>query len=364
MLEKTVIPFSVKALDFEEGTFEGYAAAFNNADAGEDIIEPGAFAKTINENLKRIKICWQHDGSEPIGKPVELREDERGLYLKGKISRTARGADALTLMRDGVVTELSIGYDAIKHQIDGKFRRLKEIRLWEISPVTWAMNPKAQILAVKSALPFAGLPIAEPETVWDGAAAEKRIREFAGGPDNVDWVKYRKGFLLVDPENSENFTGYKIPIADVIDGELKAIPAGIFAAAGALQGAQGGVDIDPTDADRAKMVLVKYFGNPWGASKAEDAPDEMKAGRVLSKNNMELLKAAVDALSALLSAAERVELADPAESEDGEAAGKGQDAPEEIKEAAEIGTSEDQSEDYLKILADMQETKNRLQGRL
>lgn len=137
----------------ENGEFSGYAAVFGNRDSGDDIIEKGAFSKTIKEDFDRIKILSQHNDCElPIGKPLELREDEKGLYIKGKISDTQKGRDIQTLLRDGVLNELSIGYDAVAFDFDSEAgaRHLKEIRLWEVSIVTWAMNDQAKIDEVKS----------------------------------------------------------------------------------------------------------------------------------------------------------------------------------------------------------------------
>jgi len=136
----------------DDGEFSGYAAVFGNVDSGGDIIEKGAFAKTIVEDFSRIKILSQHNSYElPIGKPLELREDEKGLYIRGKISDTQAGRDVRTLLKDGVLAELSIGYDATNYDVDATgIRHLKEIKLWEVSIVTWAMNDQAQIDGVKS----------------------------------------------------------------------------------------------------------------------------------------------------------------------------------------------------------------------
>lgn len=136
----------------ESGEFSGYAAVFGNRDDGDDIIEKGAFAKTIINDFDRIKILSQHDDFElPIGKPLELREDDKGLYIRGKISNTQKGRDIQTLLKDGVLNELSIGYDIITSDFDNKgIRHLREIRLWEVSIVNWAMNDQAKINEVKS----------------------------------------------------------------------------------------------------------------------------------------------------------------------------------------------------------------------
>lgn len=144
--------FELESAD-ESGEFSGYAAVFGNKDSGSDIIEKGAFSKTIREDFGRIKILSQHTDCElPIGKPLELREDDKGLFIRGKISDTAKGRDIQTLMKDGVLNELSIGYDAVEFDYDSKqgVRRLKEIKLWEVSIVTWAMNDQAKIDEVKS----------------------------------------------------------------------------------------------------------------------------------------------------------------------------------------------------------------------
>lgn len=150
--ERKAFKFELESTD-ENGEFSGYAAVFGNRDSGNDIIEKGAFTKTIVEDFDRIKILSQHNDCElPIGKPIELREDEKGLYIRGKISNTHKGRDIQTLLKDGVLNELSIGYDAVAFDFDSTqgVRHLKEVRLWEVSIVTWAMNEKATVDEVKS----------------------------------------------------------------------------------------------------------------------------------------------------------------------------------------------------------------------
>lgn len=140
--------FEMKAIG--ENVIEGYSAYFNNIDSYGDIIESGAFNKTIQENRNRVKVLWQHDTNMPIGKPIEMYEDSRGLYVKAQISMTDIGKNAMILMRDGVVDEMSIGYDVIKDEYKGRNRVLKELRLWEFSPVTFAANEKAKITSAKN----------------------------------------------------------------------------------------------------------------------------------------------------------------------------------------------------------------------
>lgn len=151
--EYKAVSFVLESTDEKTGEFSGYASVFGNVDDGGDIVEKGAFAKTIVEDFSRIKILSQHDQCElPIGKPLELREDEKGLFIRGKISDTQKGRDIQTLLKDGVLNELSIGYDAVDYVIDESthIRHLKQIKLWEVSIVTWAMNDQATIDDVKS----------------------------------------------------------------------------------------------------------------------------------------------------------------------------------------------------------------------
>lgn len=158
-LEHKAFRFELEQAD-PTGEFSGYAAVFGNRDSGDDIIDRGAFAKTIKEDFPRIKILALHnDGWLPVGRPIELREDDKGLFIRGKISDTAIGRDIRTLMKDGVLTELSIGYDAVSFSFDSEtnVRHLKEIRLWEVSVVTWAMNEYARVDEVKSLLESAQL---------------------------------------------------------------------------------------------------------------------------------------------------------------------------------------------------------------
>jgi len=135
--------------------FEGYASTWDK-DLGGDQILQGAFKKTIQERFHMhpkksgIKILWQH--SDPLGKPIHMEEDSKGLYVKGYVSKTRLGDEALELMQDGVIDQMSIGYDVVKDDLseDGQTRYLKELILFEFSPVTFPMNPLADITSVKT----------------------------------------------------------------------------------------------------------------------------------------------------------------------------------------------------------------------
>ena len=228
-----------------ESEFAGYASTFGNVDDDGDIIQRGAFTLCLNDFQQSGVVCWQHRMSEPIGKPVECREDEKGLYLKGRISDTERGRDALTLLRDGVVRKMSIGfrieaytmlskeqgvallgqeaYDAALRALpwwsDG-LRLITQIKLYEVSLVTVPANDQADILGVKSA--DGRLPETEREF-------ERMLRD-AGYPRKAAVALTNHGFkALLGAE------GAPAP-GDDSDNELQRDAAGEQALAASLKG--------------------------------------------------------------------------------------------------------------------------------
>jgi len=146
------IPFELKREPDADGYFEGYAAVFENVDRGMDVIQRGAFAKSLGSGRK-VKLLWQHDMGSVIGVLVELREDERGLYVKGRLLADVRkGAEALSLLRAGAIDGISIGYRTVQATKEGggSVRRLLEVDLYEVSLVTMPMNELATVTDVKS----------------------------------------------------------------------------------------------------------------------------------------------------------------------------------------------------------------------
>lgn len=144
------VPFELHG-NGEAGTFEGFASVFNVRidTTPATVIEAGSFRRTLHERGHRVRLLWQHDPSEPIGRPLEMRETAKGLWIRGSISDTERGREAVRLMADGVITEMSIGFDPIRWEyresLEGKLRHLLDCELWEISLVTWGANREAKI---------------------------------------------------------------------------------------------------------------------------------------------------------------------------------------------------------------------------
>ncbi len=148
-------PFELKALD-DEGTFSGYGSVFKKKDAYSDIVAPGAFANTLAEAEKSgimPALLWQHNPTLPIGVWEDMREDKRGLKVTGRlVLETQKGAEAHALMKAGALNGLSIGFETVTSEADEKkrTRTLTEIKLWEVSIVTFPANDAARVQAVKS----------------------------------------------------------------------------------------------------------------------------------------------------------------------------------------------------------------------
>ena len=138
-----------------DGTVEGYASLFGEIDAARDMVLRGAFAETLRlRGVQRVPMLFQHDPSEPVGIWLELREDHRGLYARGRlIPEVARARELLSLLRAGAVDGLSIGFRTVKGNIDPRtrVRRLVAVDLWEISIVTFPLLAGARVSAVKGA---------------------------------------------------------------------------------------------------------------------------------------------------------------------------------------------------------------------
>lgn len=138
-----------------DGVFCGYASLFGAEDLSRDIVVPGAFAKSLKaRGAGGIRMLFQHDPAAPIGVWQEIREDGRGLFVRGRLMPdVARAREVLSLMRAGAIDGLSIGFRTVRGRTDGKsgVRRLYEIDLWEISVVTFPMLAEARVTAVKAA---------------------------------------------------------------------------------------------------------------------------------------------------------------------------------------------------------------------
>jgi len=361
-----------------------------------DVIHAGAFTKTFNERGNKVRVLDNHRTDSinaAIGKPLLLAEIGReqlppkilekspdatgGAFAKIKmLMDTPEGSGAFVRLREGAVDEWSFGYDALDYDFskvarDGKditVRNLRTLKLYEISPVLWGMNPATTTTGAKSAeeekpwnvFPVEGefcvfmvdaegnregdslgcheteeearqqvealyaseagkgvsgstnLPIADRDRAWDASAAIGRVRTATGSTEEPS-SRYRNAFFWFNGDEPENFGSYKLPFADVVDGRLTAIPRGIFAGAGVVSGARGGVDIPEGDMAGVRSRISGYYSRmrsqfdddsivpPW--EKSDDTEHEEKEGRVLSTANANRIMSAVTALIEALGSA-------------------------------------------------------------
>ncbi|WP_127958080.1 HK97 family phage prohead protease [Serratia microhaemolytica] len=151
------VPLKLKSVS-DSGEFEGYGSVFGVKDSYGDIVVPGAFVKSL-DNWKskgaQPAMLWQHKTDEPIGVYTDMREDDVGLYVKGRllIDDDPLAKRAYAHMKAGSLTGLSIGYVLNDWEYDRAKDAfiLKEIDLWEVSPVTFPANDEARVSDVKSA---------------------------------------------------------------------------------------------------------------------------------------------------------------------------------------------------------------------
>jgi hypothetical protein len=139
------------------GVFTGYASLFGRRDGAGDIMMPGAFAASLKKRgPKNIRMLFQHDPGEPVGKWSEIRETGRGLYVRGVLNtRVQRGRELLALLEEGGLDGLSIGFRTIRARNERSIgaRLLLEVDLWEISLVTFPMLEGARIETLKKIFP-------------------------------------------------------------------------------------------------------------------------------------------------------------------------------------------------------------------
>jgi HK97 family phage prohead protease len=292
MVYKTFDAFVVetKQVSDSEGIVTAIVNTFGIIDHAlpPDVVHPGAFTKTIQERAGKIRVLDNHQTdsvTRSVGRPVAIREVGRNdlpAELLGKNPSATGGLYTETLfmlddptsaavfkrLQAGFLNEFSIGFQVIQadfqkmtHPETGKeitVRQVREAALWEYSVVLWGASETAT-LGVKSVVPKQDLPLAGREVAWDGSAADKRVRNWAGGEEDMDWAKYRRAFMWYDADNRDQFGSYKLGYADIVDGELRAVPRGIFAIAAVLQGGRGGVNIPEEDKTRIKGIVSRWY---------------------------------------------------------------------------------------------------------
>jgi uncharacterized protein len=137
-------------LALKEGAeIAGYASLFGAADQSGDVVQKGAYGASLTRLAsagRGVKMLWQHDPSRPIGVWDEVREDAKGLFVRGRLLLDVQAArEAHVLLQAGAIDGLSIGYRTLRAEKAGGQRLLHEIELWEVSLVTFPMLPEARV---------------------------------------------------------------------------------------------------------------------------------------------------------------------------------------------------------------------------
>lgn len=150
--------YELKELDEKTGIIVGYASTFGNIDLGDDIVEKGAFKRTIRDTKGKWPVLKDHMPSIKLGYNTEAEEDDHGLKTKEQLNlESIAGREQFSFAKMALELKtpygLSIGYSVVKAEPDKErpaVRRLKEVRMWEHSHVTFPMNQAAMITAAKS----------------------------------------------------------------------------------------------------------------------------------------------------------------------------------------------------------------------
>jgi len=153
LLEFKNIQGGIKDIDSKNRIVTGYLSEFGSKDFDSDIIEKGAFSKSIAERKNDIYFLNQHDWKQPHGKFNVLNEDAKGLYFESNsLPNTSYSNDLIELYSMGIVKEHSIGFQTVKSDINKErtIRTIKEVKLYEGSNVTLGANPNTPFTGFKS----------------------------------------------------------------------------------------------------------------------------------------------------------------------------------------------------------------------
>ena len=151
--------FTVKESNDDTRMIKGYASVFGNLDSDMDVINKGAFNRSIKEwgpeGMDRIKLVAQHDISRPVARITQLKEDSNGLYMEAKFGTHRDGEDYYAMAKDGIINEFSVGFVPVQKEENEKGGYdISQIKLYEVSMVTVAANEEAVVTEVKSANPL------------------------------------------------------------------------------------------------------------------------------------------------------------------------------------------------------------------
>lgn len=233
------------------------------------VFKVGAFKSAIKklktDGIEKVPLLYNHDSNNIIGGlPVSSIFERKGvLTMTAELNLAlSQARDVFELLKQKVLKEVSVGVvldpGEVEYDDDTKLLNIEGVKqIREASIVFDAANSQARVSGFK-ATSFTDLPLADNTKPWDKASAVKRVRAFTDSEDSPT-SRYKRSFFWFDSENSDNFTAYKLPFADVVGGRLVAVPRAISAVVGALKGARGGVNIPESDRAGVERHVNRYL---------------------------------------------------------------------------------------------------------
>lgn len=262
--------------DAPEGTFEGYGAVFGNVDRDGDIVAKGAFTESLKARLPAL--LWQHNAKEPIGRFDVVREDEKGLFVKGRLSTEGRGREAYDLLKMGALDGLSIGFvtkEAQRSRASGT-RTITKADLMEVSLVTFPANEMARVSGIKQRT-----ECMQNEHIDDPRTFERFLRENGFSRSRAKAIT-AKGFGVFRPskQTEDNLQ----PLIEALEGSQQLIQTKAFSSVISVYDGQtktGGVsysineprmtvEVRPRDNDVSFNARVKYHYWHQNGKRARD----------------------------------------------------------------------------------------------
>ena len=141
----------IRADDSEEGIIEGYVAVWDTVDSYNSRFQRGCFKKTIENRMHKIKVLWNHDTEQPIGKLTEIREDDHGLFIRAQlITEVGKAKETFSLIKGGAIDCFSFGFRTIKDKFEQGVQVITEVMLGEVSPVVFEANAASKITGVRA----------------------------------------------------------------------------------------------------------------------------------------------------------------------------------------------------------------------
>ncbi len=246
-LEKKIFKMEFKEGDDGDGPdFSGVASVMGNKDLHDDIIDEGAFTRTLKHKNGRVLLLDSHFQDKRVG-IGHVEEKAPKLALDGFLNLEKELArDTLSDMKFGhkhkLPLGLSIGFETIKQDFIDGVRHIKEVALWEVSVVSFPANVKARVTSTKAAIAFQDLPLAAKDTPWNAPVARANVDEWAQNGESKNafvWLGERP-----------------IQIADIVDGKLMAVPRAIIVASALVR---QGTDLPVDGVPMIREHLDRYY---------------------------------------------------------------------------------------------------------